>query len=119
MRADSSGTSGGGAGGGNTRPSGYGLSMHASNSNTFLSAMLEKTQLAPICESGAAPAMDSHTTSGKVLLSTAPASSSGDNNATAGGAKTAMWSEVKVIDLGSACFEGQTMYSYIQSRFCK
>lgn len=24
---------------------------------------------------------------------------------------------LKVIDFGSACFEGQTMYSYIQSRF--
>ncbi len=30
-----------------------------------------------------------------------------------------VWSDVKVIDLGSACFEGKTMYSYIQSRFCK
>lgn len=28
-------------------------------------------------------------------------------------------SEVKVIDFGSACFEGKTMYTYIQSRFCK
>lgn len=28
-------------------------------------------------------------------------------------------SDVKVIDFGSACFEGQTIYSYIQSRFCK
>jgi hypothetical protein len=27
--------------------------------------------------------------------------------------------DVKVIDFGSACFEGQTMYTYIQSRFCK
>ena len=27
------------------------------------------------------------------------------------------WSDVKVIDLGSACFEGKTMYSYVQSRF--
>ena len=26
-------------------------------------------------------------------------------------------SEVKLIDFGSACFEGRTMYSYIQSRF--
>ena len=25
--------------------------------------------------------------------------------------------EVKVIDFGSACFEGRTVYSYIQSRF--
>lgn len=24
---------------------------------------------------------------------------------------------LKVIDFGSACFEGHTMYSYIQSRF--
>ena len=24
---------------------------------------------------------------------------------------------LKVIDFGSACYEGQTMYSYIQSRF--
>lgn len=31
--------------------------------------------------------------------------------------RSAIWSDVKVIDLGSACFEGQTMYSYIQSRF--
>ena len=36
-----------------------------------------------------------------------------------GGGKLSMWSDVKVIDLGSACFEGRTMYSYIQSRFCK
>jgi serine/threonine protein kinase len=28
-------------------------------------------------------------------------------------------SDVKVIDFGSACFEGKTVYSYIQSRFCK
>lgn len=28
-------------------------------------------------------------------------------------------SDVKVIDFGSACVEGATMFSYIQSRFCK
>jgi len=28
-------------------------------------------------------------------------------------------SDIKVIDFGSACFEGRTVYSYIQSRFCK
>jgi dual specificity protein kinase YAK1 len=28
-------------------------------------------------------------------------------------------SDIKVIDFGSACYEGKTMYSYIQSRFCK
>lgn len=28
-------------------------------------------------------------------------------------------SDVKIIDFGSACFEGHTIYSYIQSRFCK
>ncbi len=32
---------------------------------------------------------------------------------------TAHMSDVKVIDFGSACFEGRTIYSYIQSRFCK
>ena len=30
---------------------------------------------------------------------------------------TNFWSDIKVIDFGSACFEGRTMYSYIQSRF--
>ena len=35
------------------------------------------------------------------------------------GGRLGIWSDVKVIDLGSACFEGKTMYSYIQSRFCK
>lgn len=35
------------------------------------------------------------------------------------GGRLSMWSDVKVIDLGSACFEGRTMYSYIQSRFCE
>jgi serine/threonine protein kinase len=35
------------------------------------------------------------------------------------GGRLGVWSDVKVIDLGSACFEGKTMYSYIQSRFCK
>ncbi|RYH28790.1 hypothetical protein EON65_10825 [archaeon] len=33
--------------------------------------------------------------------------------------KSASGSDIKVIDLGSACFEGRTIYSYIQSRFCK
>lgn len=28
-------------------------------------------------------------------------------------------SDIKVIDFGSACFEGSTVYSYIQSRFCE
>ena len=37
----------------------------------------------------------------------------------AGGGRLSVWSDVKVIDLGSACFEGRTMYSYIQSRFCE
>ena len=32
---------------------------------------------------------------------------------------SAKLSDVKVIDFGSACFEGKTVYSYIQSRFCK
>ena len=31
--------------------------------------------------------------------------------------KVEVSSEVKLIDFGSACFEGRTMYSYIQSRF--
>lgn len=30
---------------------------------------------------------------------------------------TGEWSNIKVIDFGSACYEGKTMYSYIQSRF--
>lgn len=33
-----------------------------------------------------------------------------------GGASTGS-NRLKVIDFGSACYEGQTMYSYIQSRF--
>lgn len=33
--------------------------------------------------------------------------------------KQSSLSDVKVIDFGSACFEGRTIYSYIQSRFCK
>jgi len=28
-----------------------------------------------------------------------------------------VWSDLKVIDFGSACYEGKTTYSYIQSRF--
>jgi dual specificity protein kinase YAK1 len=32
---------------------------------------------------------------------------------------TASGHMVKLIDFGSACFEGKTSYSYIQSRFCK
>lgn len=31
----------------------------------------------------------------------------------------AIQSDIKVIDFGSACFEGRTVYSYIQSRFCE
>ena len=39
--------------------------------------------------------------------------------AAASGVKKSNLSDVKVIDFGSACFEGKTVYSYIQSRFCK
>lgn len=34
-----------------------------------------------------------------------------------GGSGTHSTNRLKVIDFGSACYEGQTMYSYIQSRF--
>jgi serine/threonine protein kinase len=47
--------------------------------------------------------------------STKPASPSNPNRRGGSGGG----SDVKVIDFGSACFEGKTMYSYIQSRFCK
>lgn len=38
--------------------------------------------------------------------------SGGGASGSSGGAN-----RLKVIDFGSACYEGQTMYSYIQSRF--
>lgn len=38
---------------------------------------------------------------------------------TSSGSSGGVSSDIKVIDFGSACFEGKTMYSYIQSRFCK
>lgn len=41
---------------------------------------------------------------------------SGSSNRSSGGGGL---SDIKVIDFGSACFEGKTVYSYIQSRFCK
>lgn len=34
-----------------------------------------------------------------------------------GGVQSGHPNRLKVIDFGSACYEGQTMYSYIQSRF--
>ena len=40
-----------------------------------------------------------------------------DSSKQCGGGRFGLFSDVKVIDLGSACFEGKTMYSYIQSRF--
>ena len=40
-------------------------------------------------------------------------------SAASSSSRLGVWSDVKMIDFGSACFEGQTMYSYIQSRFCK
>ena len=40
-----------------------------------------------------------------------------DSSKQYGSGRFGVWSDVKVIDLGSACFEGKTMYSYIQSRF--
>ena len=49
---------------------------------------------------------------------TAPTTAATDAPKQSGG-RLGVWSDVKVIDLGSACFEGKTMYSYIQSRFCK
>lgn len=48
--------------------------------------------------------------------SSEPAGSSPGKTSTKTSAKL---SDVKVIDFGSACFEGKTVYSYIQSRFCK
>eukprot|EP00596_Hydrurales_sp_CCMP1899_P009653 CAMPEP_0119038234 /NCGR_PEP_ID=MMETSP1177-20130426/7001_1 /TAXON_ID=2985 /ORGANISM="Ochromonas sp, Strain CCMP1899" /LENGTH=1235 /DNA_ID=CAMNT_0007000509 /DNA_START=147 /DNA_END=3854 /DNA_ORIENTATION=+ len=41
----------------------------------------------------------------------------GQTQASHQGGRLNVLSDVKVIDLGSACFEGRTMYSYIQSRF--
>ena len=55
------------------------------------------------------------------VSSTSRGSSSGigaSTKAPVQGGRLSVWSDVKVIDLGSACFEGRTMYSYIQSRFC-
>ena len=48
-----------------------------------------------------------------------PTSSRTNEHQSAQGGRLSVWSDVKVIDLGSACFEGRTMYSYIQSRFCE
>lgn len=49
-----------------------------------------------------------------------PADGSAESSRETSKAKTsAKLSDVKVIDFGSACFEGKTVYSYIQSRFCK
>lgn len=41
----------------------------------------------------------------------------GRSGGAAAGASTSSLNRLKVIDFGSACYEGQTMYSYIQSRF--
>ena len=60
----------------------------------------------------------STTTAAAVTSSTAPTTSSTEPPKQ-NGSRLGVWSDVKVIDLGSACFEGKTMYSYIQSRFCK
>lgn len=49
--------------------------------------------------------------------------SSSDNkipsSSSSGNRSSAALSDIKLIDFGSACFEGRTVYSYIQSRFCK
>lgn len=42
---------------------------------------------------------------------------SGGSGGGGGGSQSAHPNRLKVIDFGSACYEGQTMYSYIQSRF--
>lgn len=56
----------------------------------------------------------------KEKMSSDPSTSSRTNEQqSAQGGRLSVWSDVKVIDLGSACFEGRTMYSYIQSRFCE
>ena len=49
----------------------------------------------------------------------ATTNSTTSNATTAQDPKCGGLSDIKVIDFGSACFEGQTVYSYIQSRFCK
>jgi hypothetical protein len=45
--------------------------------------------------------------------------SGGSSQKTNSGSSSLSRTEIKVIDFGSACFEGRIMYSYIQSRFCK
>ena len=47
----------------------------------------------------------------------AAAAPSSEANSKGGGRRLGVSSDVKLIDFGSACFEGRTMYSYIQSRF--
>ena len=46
-----------------------------------------------------------------------PAKSSLDNYNCSGSAETAQLRRIKLIDFGSACFEGQSTHTYIQSRF--
>lgn len=53
------------------------------------------------------------------VTSDSSSSSRANEHPPAQGGRLNVWSDVKVIDLGSACFEGRTMYSYIQSRFCE
>jgi serine/threonine protein kinase len=92
-----------------TRSSFHQLSTSSSSSsnNPFLNGMGgEKTFLPSVPESA------SLSSSGITTIASESTNTTQTN-------RTAMWSDVKVIDLGSACFEGQTMYSYIQSRFCK
>jgi len=57
-------------------------------------------------------------TDGNVSSPTADTNSSGEHSSGAT-ERLGVLSDIKVIDFGSACFEGRTMYSYIQSRFCK
>ncbi|GAB5035583.1 kinase-like protein [Nannochloropsis oceanica] len=56
----------------------------------------------------------------KVVVPTDPTTSSGSKNSKCSSSSSNRrkhHSSVKVIDFGSACFEGRTMYTYIQSRF--
>lgn len=56
-------------------------------------------------------------TSSSDLMSGSPANSLGTNGSTITAGHSLAGQKIKLIDFGSACFEGQSTHTYIQSRF--
>ena len=88
--------------------------------NTSKSGSLTTSKTPPTCITAHQNAWDSHSEKTPAMhpLSHSPAHSDGTHISTSASlGHSLLTNKIKLIDFGSACFEGQTSHTYIQSRF--